>query len=853
MSKFGNKLENLTEKQKDLIRIGVEEKLIEFKNERINYLVQDKSYKFTDPEEPVRAAAYIELVMKYKYPPQRIDFEIYPPRREPKLPADIVVYKDDEKEEVFLVVECKPSSSETDIEIARREGLGNATLLMADWLLIVCREEEIIFSVKDKPSLKQLEEYRKAELPIAYSQAPKYKYKKSEGLFEELRKVSSDELDGKYQRCHDLIWEGGKRDPAEAFDEMSKLMFAKIYDEKFSKLGEFYRFQIGSNESYHVVADRILKIYKEVQQKEPGVFKDEIEVSDEIIYEVVRVLQDVSLTKTDLDAKGRAFEKFLSKVFRGEFGQFFTAREIVDFMVKFIDPDYKELVIDPACGSSGFLLYSIKHIMEKAVNEYGEDSSKEVIWDFSHRNIFGIEVNSRIARIAMMDMVIHEDGHTNIECNDALQDYERLDPRKDIKPNKYDLLLTNPPFGSRIYNSMKSYFKKYELARNDKGKLKNSEMSEILFIERCIDLIKPGKRLGIVLPDSAFTNKSNIRVVDYILTKAKLLAVISLPQHTFIPFGSMAKTSILFLERKAEEGPQDYPVFMAHVEKVGYDATDRPDRNDLPSALFEWGEFKRNPEEYQIDKEISADLWFTKVMFSQLGNKLDVEAYGKEYVDIIQRIFEYKGRENFQVVRLGDMATRIFPGVGPKKEDYVENAKEGIPILKTAAVIKIEGRIGIIDWSKVSYVNKTKYSNSNKRLEKSDILIQSVAHSKDYIGDKVAIVDNIPSDVNKVLALSKFLCVRPNISEINPYYLFLYLSSDFGQLQYKHYIRGMTAEIYEFDVKNILVILPPKDLQDSIANQFLKSFNDFLELHEQLSKKKQELRSAINLIQPEVP
>jgi len=838
-------LNRLPEKQKELIKLGLEKGLFEIKGNGIHYIIQKKSYKFTDPEEPVRAATYVELVVRYKYPAKRIDFEIYPPRRVPKLPADIVVYKDDEKDKAFLVVECKASSSEHDIEIARKEGLGNATLLSSEWLLLVCGEEEIIYFVKEKPSLKKLENFRRAELPIAYSEAPKYKYKKGGNLFEELRKVESDELDAKFQRCHNLIWEGGKRDPAEAFDEMSKLMFAKIYDEKFTKIGEYYRFQIGSNENPDIVAKRIKRIYKEVQNKEPGVFKDEIKVSDSIIYEVVKVLQDISLTKTDLDAKGRAFEKFLGKVFRGEFGQFFTPREIVDFMVKFIDPDYRELVIDPACGSGGFLLYAIKHIMEKAIHEYGVENSKEIIWDFSHRNIYGIEINSRIARIAMMDMVIHEDGHTNIECNDALKDYDEFDPRKDIKPNKYSVLLTNPPFGSRIYSNMKPYFKKYELSRNEKGKVKNSEMSEILFIERCIDSIKPGGRLGIVLPDSAFTNKRYIPVVNYILQKTKVLAIVSLPQHTFIPFGSMAKTSILFLQKNDEI--DDYPIFMAHVEKVGYDATGRPERNDLPLVLKEWEKFKHNPNRYPTHKEISSELWFTKVMSSQLANKLDVEAYGKEYMDCLQQIFQYKSKKGYSVVRLEDITQQIFPGVGPKKENYVDG-KTGIPIIKTASVIKIEDRIGVIDWSKISFLKENKYNKSNKVLKKHDILIQSVAHSKDYIGDKVAIADNIPQWYDKMLALSKFLVVRPDESKVNSYYLYLYLASNFGQIQYKHYIRGMTAEIYEFDIKNLWIILPPRNIQDKIALNFINTLNKIIQLEIDLRKEKNKLKRTLNKV-----
>jgi len=391
----------------------------------------------------------------------------------------------------------------------------------------------------------------------------------------------------------------------------------------------------------------------------------------------------------------------------------------------------------------------------------------------------------------------------------------------------------------------KSYFKKYELSRDEKGKVKNSEMSEILFIERCIDLIKPGGRLGIVLPDSAFTNKRYIPVINYILQKTKVLAIVSLPQHTFIPFGSMAKTSILFLQKKENDEIDNYPIFMAHVEKVGYDATGRPERNDLPLVLKEWEKFKHNSNRYPAHKEISSELWFTKVMSSQLANKLDVEAYGKVYMDCLQQIFQYKSKKGYSVVRLKDITQQIFPGVGPKKEDYVDS-KAGIPLIKTASVIKIEDRIGMIDWSKISFLKKNKYNKSNKVLKKNDILIQSVAHSKDYIGDKVAIVDNIPQRYDKVLALSKFLVVRPDESKVNPYYLYLYLASNFGQIQYKHYIRGMTAEIYEFDIKNLWIILPPRNIQDKIALNFINTLNKIIQLEIDLRKEKNELKRTLN-------
>ena len=558
----------------------------------MEYIAQKKSYTYTDPEEPVRARVYVKLIEKYKYPPNRIDLEVKPREIEPPFPADIVVYEDDEWEKTFIVVETKASSDEKEIEEAKGEGLGNANLLNAKYLFVVCGDEEMAYDVSSKPSLKSLEKYRVPQIPISYGKLPKYRYKKGGGLFFDLKEATLNELNSKFQRCHNEIWEGGKRDPAISFDEMSKLMFSKIYDERFTKIGDYYKFQIGTNEAPSNIATRIKELYEVARNKEPEVFKANIELSDDIIFRIVDILQDISFINTDLDAKGRAFEKFLGAYFRGPAGQYFTPREIIDFMVKFLDVNYDELIMDPACGSSGFLLYSIKHVTEKVKKNFSGDekSIERIIWDFSHDQIFGIDINDRIARVAMMDMVIHEDGHTNIECSDALMDYKYFDPRRDIKPGKYDIVLTNPPFGA--VEKREEVLRQFELG--SKLRKRKSQKKEILFIERCLDLIKLSRRMGIVLPDGILTNSSLQYVRDFIEEKAKILAVVSLPQQTFVPFGSGVKASLLFLQKKKEgEKLGDYPIFMAIADHVGYDATGRPDKNDFPKILEDWEKFKR--------------------------------------------------------------------------------------------------------------------------------------------------------------------------------------------------------------------------------------------------------------------
>lgn len=570
-----------------LIKVGLKKGYIKIEKNRIEYIPCGKTYKFSDPEERIRARVYVDLIDNYEYPLERIDVEVYPPRRVPKLPADIVVFQDDEHERVFLVVEVKDAAERGKVKEAKREGLGNANLLMSKYLLLVCGPETMAFDVQGRPSLKTLEKYTIANIPRKYGRIPKYKFKKGDPQWE-LRLLNFKELNNKFQLCHDEIWEGGKRDPAIAFDEMSKLMFAKIYDETFTAHGEYYKFQVGTYEKPIDVAKRIKEdLYREAQSKEPDVFKSDIELPPRIVFRIVEILQDVWLTHIDLDTKGRAFENFLGKLFRGEYGQYFTRREIVEFMVSVVDPDESDTIIDPACGSGGFLLYCLKLVRDKIKNKYKGDQRtiNKLDWNFAHRQIFGIEINDRIARIAMMDMVIHEDGHSNIECHDALDDYERFDRRKDIRSGKYSVLLTNPPFGAVVKD--RRILDNFQL-----GKDRIRQRTEILFLERCLDLLAPSGRLGIVLPDGILTNMSLQYVRDFIDQHAKILAVVSLPQTAFIPAGSGIKASLLFLQKKkGDEDLADYPIFMALAHHVGYDATGRPDTNDLPGILKDYRRF----------------------------------------------------------------------------------------------------------------------------------------------------------------------------------------------------------------------------------------------------------------------
>ena len=414
-----------------------------------------------------------------------------------------------------------------------------------------------------------------------------------------MKTLDKSELKRALEKSHNTLWAGGKRNPTVAFDELCKIIFVKIRDEKRGrKTGEYYDFQIKTHEKAESVYKRLDAIYQEAKQKDPEVFKESLKIDPEELYTVVGHLQSVSLNKTDLDTKGVAFEQFMEDFFKGKSGQYFTPREIVSFAVKMMDIKNDDLVLDPACGSGGFLLHALDEVRKQA-EEFNENDEAEKyrFWhDFAQNNLFGIEINDSIARVAKMNMIIHDDGHTNVIGFDALEDVGKMtEKNRGFERNHFDVIVTNPPFGANVKRSEHPYLEKFTLGQNGK-KSRDNQKTEILFIERCIDFLKPGTgQMAIVLPDGILTNSSLQYVRDFIMERAQILAVVSLPQFAFAHFGAGVKSSIVFVRRKGEkEKLGKYKIFMAIADHVGYEATGKRDpQNDLFKIHEEYEKFKK--------------------------------------------------------------------------------------------------------------------------------------------------------------------------------------------------------------------------------------------------------------------
>lgn len=556
------------------------------------YLALNKKYRLSDPEEFIRARAYISLIQDYGYSREQIEIEFTVPHRVPNIHSDIVVFKDKAKKWPYIVVECKrEEASQGELDQAVEQGFGYANSLGADFLWMTSGIRNDYFKVSGYGGAERIKN-RLADLPrIDQKEASRAKYTKGGKEGFELEIVEENELTRKFKQAHDALWAGGKRNPSEAFDELDKLIFCKIWDERTPrKAGEPYDFQVFSDDKGDDLKKRIQALYQKGREKDPEVFKEDIRLSNTELQTVVGYLAGTNLGKTDLDSKGRAFETFMTGFFRGEFGQYFTPRNIVKFIVDALPINHESVVIDTSCGSGGFLLHALDKVRREAdrmaAEGYFELASVQhhKHWhDFAENNLYGIEISEGIARTAKMNMIIHDDGHTNVIAFDGLEPIENMRTRTNnqgFKPNRFDFIITNPPFGAKVKLSEKRYLEDYDLGSKDidwiDAKLKNvtvkqkkvgqkdfirrtflekardQQTTEVLFIEQCHRFLKPGGYMAMVIPDSILTNSSMQYVRDWIEEHWRIISVVSLPQFAFAANGAGVKSSVLFLRKHDE-------------------------------------------------------------------------------------------------------------------------------------------------------------------------------------------------------------------------------------------------------------------------------------------------------------
>ncbi|MDA8031925.1 MAG: N-6 DNA methylase, partial [Alphaproteobacteria bacterium] len=364
------------------------------------------------PEEKVRASFVVELVLDYKYPVHLIGVEITTPHRSPKHYADLVIFGDKENKQPYIVVEVKKDGiSPAEEEQAIEQTFSYAGVLRSKFCLLVSGTTKIAYDLRNSKIFERTKNKISSIPKYQEKEPPKFIFIKRANDLEILPK---EDLIRILKKCHTTIWQGGKLQQTDAFDEVSKLLFCKIKDEKDTLNHKPYQFQIGTGESEKEVVRRVKEIYQQARIEDEEVFEEDIKLADKIIYSIVETTQNVNFVNTDLDTKGVAFEVFMEDFFKGKFGQYFTPREVIHFCVKMLDIKNTDKILDTSCGSGGFLLACLDKVRHWAEDNFDEKEAYSKWHSFAEKNLYGLEINEQIARVCKMNMIIHDDGHTNI-------------------------------------------------------------------------------------------------------------------------------------------------------------------------------------------------------------------------------------------------------------------------------------------------------------------------------------------------------------------------------------------------------------------------------------------------------
>lgn len=707
----------------EYLQKGIDKGHIKFDGEKkyITYVQPDKKYRFSDPEEKVRAEIFLQLIFDYGYSDKRMDLETIVPRRTPSDSADIVVFADDEKKQPYIVVECKsPTVSEAEFIQAIEQGFGNGNSLRADYVWVTTGLKSKYYDLKNFPQNERVLNIL-ASLP-RFGQTEVSKAKFYYGGVDEdgnkafdLEIVGQDDLTRIFSQAHQALWAGGKRNPSEAFDELDKLIFCKLWDEKKDREeGEPYDFQEYTKEDPEFLLKRIKAIYEKGRLKDEKVFSEPIRLSKEELKTIVGYLAPINIGETDLDSKGRAFETFLGAFFRGDFGQYFTPREVVDFVVKVLPITNDSLVLDTSCGSGGFLLYALDKVRQQANALYPKfesdvkQSNKHYkYWhDFAESNLYGIEISEGIARTAKMNMIIHDDGHTNVVTSDGLlsadfkkpksgETKEEIEAREkwnantiqgksnnsNFKYNHFDFIITNPPFGSIIKLTEQAYLKYYNLGVKDVNwidrKQKNNfqlgsrdtQSTEVLFIEQCYKFLKAGSGiLAIVIPDGVLTNSSSQYVRDWIEEHYRIISIVSLPQDAFKANEAGVKSSVMFLQKLTNE----------QSEKI------KSAKQKLQDRLWDKPQYSKEIEKLEAEKQ---NIIKTHKGFDYQTINWDSEENQKNLKDIDKGVIE----------RLSELLDSKMKGVSLNTKDFkVYEKTEEFKIWKTEIAAQYNDNINEI-------------------------------------------------------------------------------------------------------------------------------------------------------------
>jgi len=550
-----------------------------------------------------------QLVEDYGYPKSHIQtrpqfrVKVRPSDTRKEYPVDIAVFPNDKKQEseVYIIVECKKKN--------RKDGKTQ----LQDYLRFSKSYLGVWFNGDERLFLRKFEKKGRIEFE-EIPNIPKYRQRVEDiGKFKRKDLQPTHNLKAVFKAIRNHLAAntvGATRDEVLA-QQLINLIFCKIYDERFTELNEIVTFRAGVDEEAKDVKKRVLELFEKVKRKYKEVLdeSDVINLDNKSVAYVVGELQNYCLIEAERDIIADAFEAFIGHALKGGQGQFFTPRNVVKMMVDILDPDDEDLIIDPACGSGGFLIEALRHVWRKLDAEgekyhWNKSNLQEEKMEVALNKIRGIDKDYFLSKVAKAYMAIIGDGKSGIFTEDSLEvpkNWGTMTKTK-IHLGDFSVLLTNPPFGSKIPVRGEEKLKQFELGHKwklnkktgewEKGKLKDKEAPQILFIERCLQLLKDGGRMAIVLPDGIYGNESLGYIRNWIINKARIVAIIDVPLETFLP-NTGTKTTIMILQKMpTNKLPKDYPVFMAVAEFCGHDRRGKEINEDdlieVPKKFKEW-------------------------------------------------------------------------------------------------------------------------------------------------------------------------------------------------------------------------------------------------------------------------
>jgi len=561
--------------------------------------------KVAKPEEVVRQLMIDRLHygLGYAYNQMAVEVPVKMGSSYASKKADIVVYRDATKQTHHIIVECKKPARTDGIE--QLESYMNATgVWWGCWLngnydeYLLRREPNNFQRITRLPAVD--EELEDVLTPI----------KKKD-----LKPI--DDLKAEIQQLEDEVL--ANAGVQSTFDEVFKLLYAKLWDEFDKEDDDVMDFRT-TTAPPREQKERIQALFDKACATWKDIFEDRtrIELSPEALVTVASAIQNRRFTDADMDVIDAAFEYMINPEQKGDKGQYFTPRQVVDMCVKMLNPKPMEYCLDPACGPCGFMIHTLNYVFERYIKLRYRNNLRQRKYDYANNYLYALDYDPRLARVARFMMLIAGDGKTNVYRVSSLDPREWANRddnlNRAVKDSKFDVLMTNPPFAGTI--KAPEIIGGYDLAYKgnpQKHKRANKMTRDVLFIERCLRFLRPGGRMAIVLPQGNLNNTNAEYIRDYIFDKARVLAAVGLQVNTFKPFTG-TKTSVLFVQKwKSDtEKIEDYPIFMAASENTGKDSSGEYIFKRNPDGSFARDDRGKLVKDHDLDVIADAFIQFAK-------------------------------------------------------------------------------------------------------------------------------------------------------------------------------------------------------------------------------------------------